>query len=154
MPRKRKRCTDAALFCDTCIFLDSIGGLGSDSASRKIRCQVKQSGKNVQCMGHRDVVSRHDNCVWNHTVWTCDCAYDGKSWDGLKEDCHVLKHGDHMTQVCQDYKYKNYCPGNNLPWSLISITGAHSKWRAIYRSKPHGGRKSKTYRSDKRRRTK
>ena len=54
-------------------------------------------------MGHRDVVSRHDNCVWNHTVWTCDCAYDGKSWDGLKEDCHVLSRGEHTTEVWQDY---------------------------------------------------
>ena len=64
---------------------------------------AQKNQENVKCMEHRDVVSRHDNYVWNHTLWTCDCADAGKSWDGLKENCHVLNRGEHTTQVCQDY---------------------------------------------------
>ena len=104
MPKKRKRCVNPALYCDVCMYLDSIGGLESNSASRKIRSRAKKAGKTVECMGHRSLPANVANYIWDHTVWTCNLAYSGKSWEGLKEDCHILQRGQHKTQVC-----KNYC---------------------------------------------
>ena len=82
------------------MFLDSIGGNGNDSASRKIRFKTKKGGNNVECMGHRDASTSVAIQRWDHTVWTCDRTYSGKTWDGLKEDCHILKRNRLTTKVC------------------------------------------------------
>ena len=89
MSQKRTHCTESSLFCDVCTFLDSIGDIGSDSASRKIRCAVRKEGGKVEYMGHRRASTTRQ--CWDHTVWTCDAymTYTGAKWDGLKEDCHI-----------------------------------------------------------------
>ena len=115
----------------------------------KIRCKAKKEGKNVECMGHRDVaassVAIHR---WDHVVWTCDPAYSGKTWDGLKEDCHILKRNRSTTKVCGS---KAFLLG--FIWPMIChhllFAGSHQKWRGVPRSKSHGGGKSTTVRSQK-----
>ena len=93
----------AALYCDVCIYLDSIGGLESNAASTKIRSRAKKASITVECMGHRSLPDNADNYIWDHTVWTCNLTYGGKSWGGSKEDCHILQRGQRTTQVRKDY---------------------------------------------------
>ena len=103
MPKKRKRCTEPELFCDACLYLDSIGGLGNDSASTRIRSIAKQKDKTICCTGHRDVANNNapSGQCWDHTVWTCSPTYSGATWDGLKEDCRILQCHPNMIQVWQ-----------------------------------------------------
>lgn len=67
MPKQRKKCTESMLFYDTCLWLDSIGGLGNDSRSTRIRIIVKQKGKTICCTGHRGV---DNNNVTTSDQWS------------------------------------------------------------------------------------
>ena len=100
---KKTRYTEPALFCDVCLYLDSIGGLGSDSASKRIRSIAKKEGKTVVCAGHRSFTPVINNSAvdqrWEYTVWTCAPTYAGTTWGGLKEECCILQRHRSTMQV-------------------------------------------------------
>ena len=104
MSVKRKRCVEPALYCDVCSCLNSINDLENDFASTKIRCLAKKSDKIVECMGQRvldsNIINSGVNYIWDHIVCTCNRNYRGKSWGGLKEDCHVVERDQQTTKVC------------------------------------------------------
>ena len=144
MPKKRRRCTDASLFCDVCLFLDSIGGIDNDGVSRKIRCSAKKNGHNTECMGHRIVFSPVSCETWDYTVWTCDSAYSGTTWDGKRtvKFYNVIamakRHRHVYVYFINDFMHET---------KLILPAGSHSKWGELCGCKSHGGTKDKTYRS-------